>query len=113
MIKLQEIEAEAIARMEEVTLQASVDQERHEVDLQHRVMKQQAEYDRMATQERIPGKKIGADVGSAQMAERQGMDRQRQDKGNSQGDELAVMAALRSYQPSLRGAIAWGLPAWQ
>lgn len=84
--KLQEIEADAKARMEEAMLRASVDHERHEVDLQREAMKQQTEYAWMNTQERIADKKIASDVTRAQMAERgKALDKQRQPEGNRAG----------------------------
>lgn len=84
--KLQEIEAEAVARMEEAVLRQQTEREQQAVDLEREAMKQQTEYDWMATQERISDKRIMADVQRAQMAEAgKALDRQRQPDGNRQG----------------------------
>lgn len=84
--KLQEIEAEAVARMEEAVLRAQTDREQQAVDLEREAMKQQTEYDWMATQERISDKRLVADVQKAHaQAIGRALDRQRMPEGNRQG----------------------------
>lgn len=84
--KLQEIEAEAVARMEEAVLRAQTDREQQAVDLEREAMKQQTEREWMATQTMIAERKIASDVQRAQMAEAgRALDRQRQPDGNRTG----------------------------
>lgn len=84
--KLQEIEAEAVARMEEAVLRAQTDREQQSVDLEREAMKQQTEREWMSTQTMIAERKISADVQRAHMAEAgKALDRQRQPDGNRQG----------------------------
>ena len=82
--KLQEIEAEAIARMEEAVLRAKTDREQQAVDLEREAIKQQTEYDWMATQERISDKRLVADMQKAQAASI-GKALDRSPDGNRQG----------------------------
>lgn len=83
---LQEIQAEAEARMEEAMLRFESDREGHSVDLQREGMKQQTEREWMVTQERIADKKLILDASKTAVQEQgKALDRQRQPDGNRAG----------------------------
>lgn len=84
--QLAELDAQTEAKRHELMAQAALNEQDNAVEMQREAMKQQTEYDWMATQERIAQQKIAADVARAQMAERgKQMDRERQPDGNRQG----------------------------